>query len=416
MALILKKHQVGIVIFSLFLFSFQSSAQRIFVNTIGGVNRSFLYYSNSSTNDYRSSRPVVIILHKSGETAREAFAKTVWKYIKEPTILIFPNAVNKIWDCKDEASADHDIEFLKFILEDTYNNFHHDRNRVFIFSEKSSECIAQKFRQKYPKLLNDYQTWIQTNKNDSLSALGSVQSLLEKTVKTDTTYSLWDNPAVRKKMDPIDSLKEYRLHNRVILEVRYGGFAMLGSVHTGITDGTYAKLYNAHSFLDIHLTKWMNDSIAWFIDIGRLKVPQTQETTAGGSLRTGGGMVMPLTIGLKYALPRVRAHPYFLLGSGVVQVLVFGGKMSPGAVSSGARPNLNSEVRMVFHTTIGTGIDLRFAKRFTLGANLRYIHSANFESAGKVDAIRGFNLNVGLGYIINANSLKKLPFPLSNKK
>jgi len=416
MASFLNKHQVGIFIFSLILFSYKSSAQRVFVNTIEGVNRSFLYYTNSSNNDYHSDKPVVIILHKNGETARDAFAKILWKSVKEPTIFIFPNAVKNVWNCNGDASLDNDMEFLKFILDDTYNNFHHDRNRVFIFSDKSSECIAQKFRQKYPKLLNDYQTWIQTNNNDSLSALGSVQNLLKKTIQADTTYSLWDNPAVRKKMDPIDSLKEYRLHNRVILEVRYGGFAMLGSVHTGVTDGTYAKLYNAHSFLDIHLTKWMNDSIAWFIDIGRIKVPQTQETTTGGSLRTGGGMVMPLTIGFKYALPRVRAHPYFLLGSGIVQVLVFGGKMNPGAMSSGTRPNLNSEVRMVFHTTIGTGIDLRFAKRFTLGAHLRYIHSANFESAGKVDAIRGFNLNVGLGYILNANSLKKLPFPLINKK
>ena len=127
-------------------------------------------------------------------------------------------------------------------------------------------------------------------------------------------------------------------------------------------------------------------------------------------------MIIPITVGFKYALPRVRAHPYFLLGSGFMQVMVFGGKMNPGAMTSGARPNLNAEMRMVFHTTIGTGIDLRFAKRFTFGAHLRYLHSANFESAGEVDAIRGFNLNVGLGYIINANSLKKLPFPLSNKK
>lgn len=85
-------------------------------------------------------------------------------------------------------------------------------------------------------------------------------------------------------------------------------------------------------------------------------------------------------------------------------------------MTSGTRPNLNSEMRMVFHTSIGTGIDLRVTKRFTAGAHLRYLHSANFESAGEVDAIRGFNLNVGLGYIINANSMRKLPFPLSHKK
>ncbi len=416
MPLFLNKQQARILLFLLVFISVESTAQRVFVNVVGGVNRSHLHYSNSINNDYISNKPVVIVLHKNGKTARDAFSNAAWKSLKEPTILIFPNAFKSTWNCQDEASLDNDVQFLRFILSETYNNFHHNRNRVFIVSDKDSECVVKKFRQQYPKVVNAFESWKDGIEVDSLLALNNVQNLLNKTVKTDTTYSLWDDPMVKRKMDPIDSLKGYRLHNRLVLEVRYGGFAMIGSVKTGISDGTYAKLYNAHSLLDIHLTKWMNDSIAWFIDIGRLSVPQTQEATTGGSIRTGGGMIMPLTIGLKYALPRVRAHPYFMLGSGIMQVMVFGGRLNPGAMTSGARPNFNAEMRMVFHTTIGTGVDLRFAKRFTFGAHLRYIHSANFESAGKVDAIRGFNLNVGLGYIINANSLKKLPFPLSNKK
>lgn len=416
MPLFLKKQQARILTFLLVIISVKGTAQRVFVNAVGGVNRSYLYYSNSINNDYNSNKPVVIILHKNGETARDAFAKAAWKSIGEPTILIFPNAIKNLWNCRDEASLDNDVRFLKFILSETYNNFHHDRNRVFVIGDKDNECLIQKFQQQYPKALATFETWKLNSDKDSLIALSGVQNLLRKPVQVDTTYSLWSDPTIKKKMDPIDSLKGYRLHNRLVVEVRYGGFAMVGSVRTGITDGTYAKLYNSHSFLDIHLSKWMNDSMAWFIDIGRLKVPQTQEATASGSIKTGGGMIMPLTLGFKYALPRVRAHPYFLLGSGIMQVMVFGGRLNTGSMTSGARPNLNAEMRMVFHTTIGTGIDLRFAKRFTFGAHLRYLHSANFDSAGEVDAIRGFNLNVGLGYIINANSMKKLPFPLSYKK
>ena len=416
MPLFLKKQQAQILIILLALISVKGSAQRVFVNPVGGVNRSFLHYSNSINNDSNSNKPVVIILHRNGETAREAFSRVVWKSLKEPTILIFPNALKNIWNCEDESALDNDVRFLKFILSETHNNFHHDRNRVFVIGNKESECLVNKFQEQYPKVLTTFQNWKPGSETDSLIALGSVQDLLTKTIHADTTYSLWDDPTVRKKMDPIDSLKGYRFHNRMVVEFRYGGFAMLGSVRTGVTDGTYAKLYNSRSFLDIHLSKWMNDSIAWFIDIGRLNVPRTQEMTASGVIKTGGGMIMPLTLGFKYALPRVRGRPYFLLGSGIMQVMVFGGKMNPGSMTSGTRPNLNSEMRMVFHTSIGTGIDLRVTKRFTAGAHLRYLHSANFESAGEVDAIRGFNLNVGLGYIINANSMRKLPFPLSHKK
>ncbi len=414
MPLFLKKQQCRVFILLLFFISVKGAAQRVFVNTFGGVNRSYLYYSNSINTAVNSNRPVVIILHKNGRTARDAFSGTVWKSLKVPTILIFPNAIKGSWNCKDEALLDNDVRFLKFILSETHNNFHHDRNRVFVIGDKDTECLVKKFQEQYPKALATFESWKQGS--DSLIALRNVQNLLEKPVQRDTTYSLWDDPAVRKKMDPIDSLKGYRLHNRLVVEFRYGGFAMLGSVRTGISDGTYAKLYNSRSFLDIHLSKWMNDSMAWFVDIGRLKVPRTQEITASGIVKTGGGMIMPLTLGFKYALPRVRGRPYFLLGSGVMQVMVFGGRLNPGAMISGARPNLNSEMRMVFHTTIGTGIDLRFTKRFLVGAHLRYLHSANFESAGQVDAIRGFNLNVGIGYIINANSMRKLPFSLSHKK
>jgi len=416
MQLFLKKQQARIFLVLLVIISVKVSAQRVFVNAVGGVNRSYLFYSNSTNNDFNSNKPVVIVLHKNGKTARDAFSSTVWKSLREPVILIFPNAIKNTWNCRVEATFDNDVRFLKFILTETHNNFHHDRNRVFIIGEKDNECLVQKFREQYPKALATFETWKQGSEGDSLIAFSSVQNLLNKTIHADTTYSLWDDPTARKKMDPIDSLKGYRLHNRIVVEFRYGGFAMLGSVRTGISDGTYAKLYNSRSFLDIHLSKWMNDSMAWFIDVGRLKVPQTQEMTASGVIKTGGGMIMPLTLGFKYALPRVRGRPYFLLGSGIMQVMVFGGKMTPGSMTPGARPNLNSEMRMVFHTSIGTGIDLRVTKRFTVGAHLRYLHSANFESAGEVDAIRGFNLNVGLGYIINANSLRKLPFPLSYKK
>ncbi|MCF0072820.1 hypothetical protein LZD49_20235 [Dyadobacter sp. CY261] len=403
-----------ICLLSLTLFS-QGRAQRVFVNRIEGLNRSYLFYSNTTNYDLNSNKPVVIVLHENGQSAREAFAKAPWKSVREPAIFIFPNALKGQWDCSNDSSSANDIQFIQSIITDTYANFHSDRNRVYVLGSGKNECLVDRFRSGNPKTPLTFSPWT-AGRTDSLAALGHVADVLKTRGQADTTYALWIDPSLPRKLDPIDSLKGYRLHNRLVIDVRYGGVAMMGSVRTWKTDGTYTDFFKAHSFIDIHLTKWMNDSIAWFLDIGRLKVPMTQEMTESGVIRSGGGMIMPLTLGFKYALPRMIGNPYFLLGSGFIQAMAFGGRMNPGAMSSGTRPNFDAEMRMVFHTTIGTGIDLRLAKRFMVGAHLRYIHSAQFKSAAKVDAIRGFNLNFGLGYILNANSLKKLPFPLTSVK
>lgn len=390
-------------------------AQRVFSTPVDGVNRSYLLFSNTSNYDLNSNKPVVFILHGKGQSAREAIAAGAWKSVKEPAIFIFPNARKEGWDCDSDSSTANDVRFFKLIISDTYANFHNNRNRVYVLGDAADECLVAKIKAANPHGNVFFKRREHTGA-DSLNAVREVEDVLKMSARADTTFAMWADPSAPKKISAVDSMKSYRMHNRMVIEVRYGGFAMLGSTRTWVTDGTYTDFFKAHAVFDIHFTKWMNDSIAWFIDVGRIKVPRTQESTESGVIRSGGGNIMPLTMGFKYALPRVRAHPYFLLGTGFIQAMAFGGKMNPNAISSGSRPNFNAEMRMVFQTTIGTGIDLRFTKRFTFGAHLRYIHSAHFESAAKVDAIRGFNLNFGLGYIINANSLKKLPFSLTSTK
>lgn len=400
----------------LMLASVGAEAQRVFITNINGVNRSYLLYSNTANYDMNTNKPILILLHENGKFGKDAYAKAAWKSVKEPAIFVFPNAVKGVWDCTNDSTSVNDIEFLRKIISDTYQNFHIDRNRVYVLGSTVNECLITQFKVQNPKISASFSRWEQSS-TDSLKAVRDVEQALRTVTKADSSYALWEDPLRPKRLSPIDSLKGFRLHNRIVVEVRYGAFGMMGSARTWITDGTYADFYKARSVLDVHVTKWMNDSVAWFVDVGRIQVPMSQEVTGSGTIKSGGGMIMPLTLGFKYALPRVKAHPYFLLGSGVIQAMAFGGKINPGSMpAAGARPNFNNEMRMVFHTTIGTGIDLRFTKRFTLGAHLRYIHSAQFKSAAKVDAIRGFNLNVGLGYIINANSLRKLPFSLTSTK
>ncbi|MBA4055701.1 MAG: hypothetical protein C0490_13380 [Marivirga sp.] len=148
----------------------------------------------------------------------------------------------------------------------------------------------------------------------------------------------------------------------------------------------------------------MNDSMAWFLDIGWLRLPQKQEVD-GARIEAGGGMIVPVTIGLRYTLYRKKARPYFLLGTGPMQVIVFGGRFRMDSDPSQIKNKINAEARFALHTAIGTGMDYRMGKRIVVGAHARYIHSSEFESTGSVNAVRGFNLSLSGGYIIGANRL-----------
>ncbi|RAI75459.1 hypothetical protein [Spirosoma telluris] len=388
-----------------------TQAQRVFSKQSGEVSRSYLYYFTNDEGTSVDNVPLVIILPQKGEDARAAFSsKQRWLSVRKTVALLFPNPSDNQWDCIDTNKANLDISFLEFLITSSYSGFHTNRNQVYLIGDSRQTCLVDQFKKKYPGLLAQN---LSIASRDSSSLVQEISELITSDVKTDKPYALWVNKPILQIPNRSDSIREFSWHNRFVLEVRKGGFYMLGSARTGITDKTNMDLSNAHSTFSVHATKWLNDSIAWFIDVGRLKIPSKQEMN-GDNIKIGGGMVFMVSLGFKYALPRHKSRPYFSLASGFIPVMVFGGSLNASSMSSGMPPpnssSFKAETRMALHTTLGTGIDWRFTKRLLFGAHLRYIHSANFESAGKVDAIRGFQFSLSTGYIFNANKVKNIPF------
>lgn len=392
------------------LFFFQPTflaAQRVFVTKAGALNRSYLFYSNVPETFQAANRPLVIVLHKPGETARDAFNRAKLASFKTGVAMIFPNSQSG-WTC-DNDTEKADLAFIDGIISDTYSNFHIDRNRVYVLADEMSGCFVK-------TLINTYQGKISNSRllssidTDLPGAIEELASVPPGSNK-ENQYTLWTAPFGLKKMSPLDSLKGYRFHNRWVLDFQMGGIGMFGFVKTGIKDGTYMDLSKAHSFLDISITKWMSDSVAWFADLGWLKVPQKMEMD-GEKIKVGGGIITPLTLGIKYAIFRSSFfYPYLSLGGGMMFIMTTGGRFNKASLGTGM-PSLTYGSRYTPHLAIGSGLNMRMSKRIVLGVHLRYLHSAKFKSLGNIDAIRGVNATGSFGFILNANSLRKKPFSM----
>jgi len=399
----------GIVFFFVIIITFTSkpsNGQRVFLTGIGGKDRIY-HLSHAYTDAQVINAPVVIWLYGSLQDIRTiVYHDSVWKKVNVPVVMVFPLPAKDSWQC-DSISLNRDVLFLHTILGEVYDNFRIDRNRVYIAADTASRCLAEKYIAAFPKnaILSGQPI------HDGISAQQMIDlttALLEMKSSAAPEYSLWKNPLYNEEVHRIemeDSIKRVRWQGRVSLEFRTGGFYLLPGVRTK-KDKTYMDISDARSVLDLHLTSWMNDSMAWFFDIGWIKVPQKQEMD-GVRIEAGGGMILPITVGFRYAFYRYRTRPYILLGTGPIPVIVFGGRFGTNIDPEYIQTKIKAETRMAFHTTIGTGFDFRLGKRILTGAHFRYIHSSEFESAGAVKAIRGFTGSASIGYIFGANRLQK---------
>lgn len=395
-----------LTLFILFIFlPLPGKAQRVFVKNIDGVNRSYLYYQSQDISSAGSNKPLLIVLHKNGSDAREAYQHLTQGITSKDFIVLFANGFKNYWSCHPDSVL-NDAAFLKTMIADAYDNFHINRNRVYLLHDSSNECTSAGFRREYPD--SGIQNFALKNYDDKEFSR-TVENIQFSRLHSANRFSLWDDPLINKKMNFIDSLKNYRLHNRWVIDYRIGGFTWLPSAKTGVVDETYMDLSKAHAYMGFTVTKWMNDSLAWFVDAGTLKVPKKKDM-AGTRMKVGGGMIIPFTLGVKYAFfRRPFLTPYGLIGAGFTSVILAGARFNPANITPGQLPNLKSGSRIAFQMMLGSGFDIRLSKRIMVGGHARYVHSAKFKTLGEVHAVRGMDLSASIGFILNANSVKKLP-------
>jgi hypothetical protein len=390
-----------------------SQAQNAFITTVNGKNRGYLLTQSKDTSP---NQPLIILLHQKGASALTSYRTTAfWKKLSKPTTLVFPMTKDSIWSCDDSKDTENDLLLLKQLIQEGYENFQIDRNRVYIIGEGESYCLAKLFKERYPQLVN---ATVHFKPTADTNLLTTGNDLINQPVDNNTSFELWkrpEQPGRDYKKEHEDSMKLAQWHKRTAVEIRMGRFAMLNHVKTGIDDKTYMDISNAQQLIDLSLSKWMNDSIAWFVNIAWLRVPQKQEvkfTYQGTNVlikgEGGGGAIVPITVGFKYALHHYQLRPYVLLGTGLTIVAVLGGKFKTTSINidpSSIRNNIEAEIRVVSHIVFGSGCEWKLGKRIILGSHIQYMHSAQFKSAGQVNAIKGFSTSIGLGYVFGIKKL-----------
>lgn len=142
------------------------------------VNNQDRVYLSTQTKKSSHSQPLIIVLHSNRSSALTTFRnESFWKRLRRPVTLLFPMATPNTWNCNE--GIDHDVEFLKKIIEDADSSYLISRKKVFIIAVDDSYCVAERFKKKYGAMVKaivrckefSYEENAILNKSDSLLQL-----------------------------------------------------------------------------------------------------------------------------------------------------------------------------------------------------------------------------------------------------
>ena len=106
------------------LFTGNAFADNLNVN---GTNRTMNVYAPKNI---EKGRPLIIQMHGMNQDAPYQQNAAKWESIADTArfVVVFPNGQNKAWD----IGGDKDINFLKAIINEMYNKYGIDKNRVYV--------------------------------------------------------------------------------------------------------------------------------------------------------------------------------------------------------------------------------------------------------------------------------------------
>lgn len=391
--------------FLVFLFApLLGVSQKVFLSHLNDQDRVYLYSSTTTA----PNQPLVILLDtNSSDLSKVLTSSEIWSAVPPEVNFVFPRSVDDAWECADSIKLYRDIAFINQMIADVHANFKINRNQVYLISSDQSTCTADAFKQAYPNQIA-HSIGLQPDELTPEKISTEIEQLLSSDYQSKNSFALYKNPDFQSAFDPLDSLKKHSYNKRWILKLHSGGLYIIGSARKEISDRTYMDIANSHNFTGLELAKWMNDSLAWYVDVSRLNVPMKQDLSSY-TVTTGGGTVISATGGLKYRLVRhYFFQPYVMVGTGSTLIFVAGGKIATNSTSVNFRDKIDSETRVTWQNTVGLGVDMRFGKRIVLGGLTQYLHSTKFKTAGSINAIRGFNFTFSAGYVLNANKEKHL--------
>jgi poly(hydroxyalkanoate) depolymerase family esterase len=94
---------------------------------VNGTNRTMNVYA---PRNIEKNRPLIIQMHGMNQDAPYQQNAAKWEPIADTArfVVVFPNGQNKAWD----ISGDKDLNFIKAIINEMYNKYGIDKNRVYV--------------------------------------------------------------------------------------------------------------------------------------------------------------------------------------------------------------------------------------------------------------------------------------------
>ena len=94
---------------------------------VNGTNRTMNVYAPKNI---EKGRPLIIQMHGMNQDAPYQQNAAKWEPIADTArfVVVFPNGQNKAWD----ISGDKDLNFIKAIINEMYNKYGIDKNRVYV--------------------------------------------------------------------------------------------------------------------------------------------------------------------------------------------------------------------------------------------------------------------------------------------
>jgi hypothetical protein len=386
----------------------QLSAQSFFSTTINGKSRSYLVAQPKGEN---LNQPLLIVLRSGTIKSLEQNAMdSIWQSLTTSSTLVFPVALGGKWNCEDSVKENYDVLFLSTLISEVYGSFHINRNKVYLISDEDGLCLSEQFYSKNTKSIS-LLPFVATNEEAARKA----NSFSNKEDNQQLGYELYKKTKLYlgdEEKDKADSIKMNTWGRRLTVEFHMGDFSLMNLVRTNVSDKTRMGISNISNVIGVQVTKWMDNSLGWYADLSYLNVASKEDfsfSSSGLSGELGFGFIVPLSFGLKYGFGNHPFRPYFLLGSGPMLVSAVGGRITSSGGGIPDPNNLSGDItpiiRITSQLTLGSGFDIRLSKRFLLSGQFLYIHSANFKSVGKIEAVKGFSTNLSIGFIFGANRL-----------
>jgi outer membrane protein W len=405
--------KVGWICFALIFSKGAVFAQRSFQIDVSNKSRSYLVASSNAIDLF--NQPLVIVLHEKDHLNTAFGSEKEWRSVSKPVLIAFPMVSGRDWDCNDKST---DSLFVSMLIVHLQNQFRANRHSILLVGSENSICLVQKIKSEIGS------EHIKTTQLSPGFRQPAIVYAIDEWVNA-LDLSIEKNPLRPRKsrvdsiltagFSSVDSIKLHSWHKRRTLSVSTGGFYFLPNAIAPTDYTTYINVANSNSYLSFQYSSWGSDSLAFFLDVGLLGIPQKQDINlAGGtaSVTVGGGLLSTFVGGFKYAFYRHKARPYVAFGAGPMSMIIFGGKFEAGNMaafgpSDGGVPPSSSNLKMASRLNmiaiIESGMDLRLSKRFYTSFNIRYSHSGSFENAGGINSVRAIGANVAIGFILGAN-------------